>query len=537
MKNYIINKRFNHQITILCFIIIIGCTSLAQVIKEIYYNEPLYVFDIFKQPPTVENLRLYEKKLEDNSIVARFIRPWYQWILTLSVKRGNSKVIVGRDGWLFYRPGIDYIIKPDSAYDREFGPLPAIIEFHESLKSQGIELVLLPIPDKASIYPEYISKRYKLELDPPVNSYSSEFFDSLKARGITIVDPTEVFWKEKQNKTLYIKQDTHWSPEGMKIVANLLAQKIKEKGLVNNIYSKKFTSQPVEVERFGDLYDMLNLPNGVNSFVPIKITVEKVIDAKTGKPCIPDPGSPIVLLGDSFVNIYSKKDMGWGEYAGFSEHLALNLGMPIDVIAINDGGATTSRQSFARRPNALAGKKLVIWQFAVRDLTNPESKWEIVKLSPPKPEPITQKKPQIEMKSEEEKEEKRADIVEDQQAIEKPEEIQQTEDQKLTVIGEVLIVSSVPDPGKVAYTECLTYIKYKVIKVEQGNYDKPELIAVFWGMKDSKLMPPAHFKVGEKHRLVLDELDKYEELSHVMQADDTGDYENTPFWVLQMTKR
>lgn len=107
----------------------------------------------------------------------------------------------------------------------------------------------------------------------------------------------------------------------------------------------------------------------------------------------------------------------------------------------------------------------------------------------------------------------------------------------MTVIGETLIISSVPDPSKVAYSECLTYVKYKIISVEQGNYDKPELIVVFWGMRDSKLMPSAHFKVGERHRLVLDNLDKYEELSHVMQADDTGDYENTPFWVLEMTKQ
>lgn len=76
--------------------------------------------------------------------------------------------------------------------------------------------------------------------------------------------------------------------------------------------------------------------------------------------------------------------MRWGEHAGFSEHLALNLKTPIDVIAINDGGETTTRKSFTRRPNALAGKKMVIWQFPVRDLTNPESRWEIVKLSPPR---------------------------------------------------------------------------------------------------------------------------------------------------------
>ncbi len=533
MRDFVINKWFNHRMTIFFFVIVIGCTSLFQIFKEIYHNEPLYEFDIFKQPPTVDNLRLYENKLEDNSIVARFIRPWYQWAITTLVKRGNSKVIIGRNGWLFYRPGIDYIVKPDSAFNREYGPLPAIVEFYESLKSQGVELILLPVPDKATIYPEFVSRRYNPESAPPVNAYAYEFFNDLRNRGITIVDPTELLWKEKSKKTLYIQQDTHWSPEGMKIVAQLLAEKIKEKGLVSKVQSREFIVQPVEVERFGDLYDMLNLPSGTNNFAPIKFIVEKVIDKKTGKPCTPDRSSPIVLLGDSFVNIYSKGDMGWGEYAGFSEHLALNLGLPVDVVAINDGGATTSRESFARRHNALAGKKLVIWQFAVRDLTNPESRWEIVKLSPPKIKTVPPKKVQKEVKIEEQSQ---VTTIEEE-IDEKPKEMSKPAEQKLIVVGEVLIVSSVPDPSKVAYSECLTYIKYRVISVEQGSYDKPELLAVFWGMKDSKLMPPAHFKEGERHRLVLDNLDKYEDLLHVMQADDTGDYENTPFWVLEMTKK
>jgi len=71
--------------------------------------------------------------------------------------------------------------------------------------------------------------------------------------------------------------------------------------------------------------------------------------------------------------------------------------------------------------------------------------------------------------------------------------------------------------------------------MEQGEYEDDELLAVFWGMKDSKLMPAAQFKIGEKHRLSLDLFADHEELSHIMQADDTDDYEHTPFWVLDMS--
>jgi hypothetical protein len=101
----------------------------------------------------------------------------------------------------------------------------------------------------------------------------------------------------------------------------------------------------------------------------------------------------------------------------------------------------------------------------------------------------------------------------------------------LVVLGEVLVVSHVPEPGTVPYTECLTFIKYKVVSVESGEYEQSELLAVHWGMKDNKLTPAARYQVGEKHRLELEPFDDHPELARVMQADDTNEYELAPYWV------
>lgn len=497
-----------------CFILVIGVAPVMQLAKELRSGESLQEFDVFKRMPTVANLRAYENEMEDNSVVATVVRPWYQWLSTHLAGQGNGEVVIGRDEWLFYRPSLDYIIKPGSSFHRKLGPLPAMIAFHEALKAQGVDLILLPVPGKSTVYPEYLSGRYNMESGPPVNLYAPEFFGLLRARGIQVLDPTDVLWEAKveqaaslfgsadnDGETLYIPQDTHWSPRGMKLVAKSLARAIQAGGWLTDAPRKSYGVQPVEVRRFGDLYDMLNLPEGHGGFGPLSITAEKVVDMETGEPCTPDASSPIVLLGDSFSNVFSRAELGWGEHSGLAEHLALQLGVPIDVIAINDGGPTTSRESLARRPNALVGKKLVIWQFATRDLVNPESEWKIVNI--PKPQ---------------------REIVGARRAA-----------PLLVVTAEVSKVSLVPDPSQVAYSDCLTYIKYRVITVEQGEYHDQDLIAVFWGMKYSKLMPAARFQIGEKHHLSLDLFENHEELSHIMQADDTGDYEHTPFWVLEMS--
>lgn len=526
----------------LCFVLIIGSIPLSQFIEELYSGKPLQEFDVFKQIPKIENLRAYENNLNDSSVIAQKIRPLYQWFTTLFAKRGNGKVVIGKNGWLFYRPSIDYIIKPASTFDRDMGPLPAIIAFHETLKAQGVDLIMLPVPGKATIYPEYLSKRYKMNSGPPDNFHTSEFFNQLRDNGITVLTPVKMLWDEKMKNTepLYIKQDTHWSPLGMDIVAQLLAQTIKNGKWLTGVPQRSYNIQSMKVTNFGDLYDMLNLPWS-NSFNPINIKIDKVIDVKTKKPCISDSKSPIILLGDSFVNVFSKEEMKWGDHGGFFEHLALHLGIPIDVIAINNGGASISRESLARRPDALVGKKLVIWQFATRDLVNPESNWNIVRIPPPSKKeikPVNQNVAKaIEPTKDVEKERSKEEPVKEDVSAEKTltQDEKKLEEQKLTITAEVIKVSMVPDPSQVAYTECLTYIKYRVITVEYGEYKNQELLAVFWGMKDSKLMPAARFKVGEKQRLVLEPFDNHEELSHIMQADDTNDYESTPFWVLKMS--
>ena len=79
-----------------------------------------------------------------------------------------------------------------------------------------------------------------------------------------------------------------------------------------------------------------------------------------------------MLLGDSFSNVYSMSELGWGEGAGLAEQLAASLGRPIDKIAVNAGGAFGARErlvsELAEGRDRLAGKKIVIWQFAQREL-------------------------------------------------------------------------------------------------------------------------------------------------------------------------
>jgi alginate O-acetyltransferase complex protein AlgJ len=69
--------------------------------------------------------------------------------------------------------------------------------------------------------------------------------------------------------------------------------------------------------------------------------------------------------------------------AGLADQLAVELGIPVDVIGVCGSGATPARVNLMRRAKAnsayLAGKKVVIWCFAAREFSE-STGWSVVKL-------------------------------------------------------------------------------------------------------------------------------------------------------------
>ena len=83
-----------------------------------------------------------------------------------------------------------------------------------------------------------------------------------------------------------------------------------------------------------------------------------------------DADAPVLLLGDSYTNIFSLAELGWGEGAGLAEHLAYRLNQPIDVIALNGGGASGVRIELVVLPRrgGWTAKKVLVYEFAMRNL-------------------------------------------------------------------------------------------------------------------------------------------------------------------------
>ncbi len=368
---------------IVWFLLLIGVVPLVQLASELSRGEPVQELDVLRSKPTLEGLQSYERALEDNSVVAQAVRGRWHWLSLRALRAGNQKAVVAREGALFFRTSLDATLQPGfmSAPDGDGHPVAAITAFNEALKTRGVQLVLLVVPGKEAIYPEWLSARYPPSAGPAVNADMPEFFEAMRARGITVVDPANALWQAKQRAPMFLRLDTHWTPEGMALVADELVRHLPELAAGD----LSLTTQPQQVTGHGDLYGMLGLAPDLPPPLPTEtVTVQRVIDARTGLPIEPDTSSPITLLGDSFTNIYSVPQMNWGDHAGLGEHLGLRLGRAVDIIALNDGGVNTARMNMARRRDPLADKQVVIWQFAARDLVVSNGQWQEIQFPPEK---------------------------------------------------------------------------------------------------------------------------------------------------------
>ena len=295
-----------------------------------------------------------------------------------SFKESAPTVIPGKDGWLFL-PGelrhlsvgpfwgeaaskVSKATNPAAA-----DPLPAILDFKAQLDKAGVALIMVPVPAKSAIYPEKIVDGAINSPTQRLDAADAEFNTILKKNGIDVVDLAPLFLKarsEHPEELLYSKEDTHWSGYGIRIAADEIAKKLSVlPGLTGKPHAK-FTGTSQTINVVGDLASQ---PGDAKSS-PETLVLTKVSDAN-GAPVASFRQSPIVLLGDSHNLIYSIGEDMLATGCGLPENLALKCGISPDVVAVRGSGATPARMNLARRGDNLAGKKVIVWCFTVREFT------------------------------------------------------------------------------------------------------------------------------------------------------------------------
>ena len=335
----------------------------------------------------LRGLHDFEGALEDTAPFAEPVQRWGQWALTRLGGVGNERALVGRGGRLHYAPDVAVVSGPGflepsvltrrarsgEGWERapEPDPRPALRALQGWLEERGARLLLLPVPPKAAIEPEGYSRRFADASSPLVNPSWERWTAWLDAEGIEWLDLRPELEAAAGGADAYLERDSHWTPSSMEEAALALAARLEP------WLDPVAEDDPVllrgeaVVEGRGDLAVMLRLPEGREPWPLQRVTVHPVTD-DLGRGWRPTRGAPVLLLGDSFTNVFADDGLGWGGGAGLAEQLAYRLQRPVDRIAQNAGGAWAARQALRRElrsdPSRLDGVRVVVYQFAEREL-------------------------------------------------------------------------------------------------------------------------------------------------------------------------
>lgn len=452
----------------------------------------------------LKQMQDYETALEDDSFVAQAAIPRTQAVTARWLGLGNEQAYIGRDGWLFYRPGVDYLTGRGFLDTSRADPRTAILDFQRQLAARGVTLVLMPTPVKAVIQPDRLSSAYSPEDSPLKNPSYDAFISGLRGAGVRVFDPTQTLidWRRGRGSDPFLKTDTHWTPDAMQAVAAELAAHLRsELGVTDG--GTAFRTENVAVSNHGDIAVMLKLPAD-QTLYPKEEAALRIVLTPGGELWRPSPAADVLLLGDSFSNIYSLGAMNWGESAGFAEQLSFELRRPVDTLLRNDAGAYASREMLARElargNDRLAGKEVVVWQFAARELAVGD--WKLVPLTLGEARPRTFYAPEAGAAA------------------------------PARVTGLIEAASPIPRPGSVPYKDHIYALHLSELQGE-GVPAGAQAVVYMRSMTDGALTPAARYRAGDRVSLELvawdDVAARYERFNR-SELDDEDLQLEPPCW-------
>jgi len=323
----------------------------------------------------------FESSLEDSSQVVAAVRPATLDALLRFGGAGSEKAYVGRDGWLFYRPDVDALALARGA--DAVNPAEGLAGWAADLAERGVRLVFLPLPGKAAIHPEQLAfggNSFSAPLVPRgLENFSADvaaaWEKETRKRGLddapspVVLDPAPLLWERKADGAQFLRTDSHWTPDAMAEIADETAQALA--AVLGLALPQVVEKSQEEVRGIGDTASMMELPaaSPLRAEQGVMIAPVWSTDASAWQP---DRSSPVLVVGDSYTNIYSAADLGWGASAGFAEQLSRLFGFDVDRLSRNDAGARSAREMVmteaAKNPDWLAGKKVIVWPLAMREV-------------------------------------------------------------------------------------------------------------------------------------------------------------------------
>ncbi|MEN9846128.1 MAG: hypothetical protein RIS36_1275 [Pseudomonadota bacterium] len=227
----------------------------------------------------------------------------------------SDEVLIGRDGWLFYRKLYQHTMR---AQEIESVKLPTLmtrlLRLNQFLASKGITLIMVPCPAKTTLYPEHVPTQYPAyPKDTAFQRYRAALAQHPE---LLTVDVQNILDQLKPRMRVFHKTDFHWTdPAGAVVWKSLYTLMVSAARLpmppldrvkikkVHNLAGGEINSLAVfypPLESSIELDAPLTRPTGTMQLTKDPNQWTYIASDTKGIPLLP----PTVLIGDSFSDAF-----------------------------------------------------------------------------------------------------------------------------------------------------------------------------------------------------------------------------------------
>lgn len=139
-----------------------------------------------------------------------------------------DNVIVGEEGWLYYKDSLNDYLGRDQMSDRAlFNVAHSLAMMQEEVENQGCQFLFTVAPNKNSLYGEYMPYYDSVIVSNEKNLLRLPEF--LEEEGVHYTDLYQMF--QEKEEVLYHKRDSHWNNKGAALASQALLQQLGEESI------------------------------------------------------------------------------------------------------------------------------------------------------------------------------------------------------------------------------------------------------------------------------------------------------------------
>ena len=296
----------------------------------------------------------------------------FQFRVFNEAKKG---LLIGLEGWLFSNEEFIAHANAEQAIEEN---IVFMAQASRLLANRDVALMIVLIPSKARLLKAQLGSHQPALLQ---QSLYPLVLNSLREKGILVVDGFQVMAGHQQPESLYLKTDTHWTPEGAALIASSTAGLVQQRLPELHIPTEKFITESTGSNAIeGDLLRFLPLAPLFDNLMPApeRIQLYQTYPAGNGAGIVEDLFIEDLFVKDPFGHDLSNKppqvvlvgtsfsaDRRWNFHGALKQALAVD----IENLSEQGQGPIVPMANFLMDYLPMsAGLKLVIWEVPERYL-------------------------------------------------------------------------------------------------------------------------------------------------------------------------